>query len=108
VFRLGVAAGQTDVPVQLIALDPSFSAALLREVEPITLFGTSLPVVSWPYLVLLKLYAGGPQDLLDAREVLRARAPSEADVNALKALATRFGLGEALAGLLQEPGGQTA
>lgn len=107
VFRLAVPAGQTTIPVQLVAFDPPFSAAILGEAVPVTLFGTPLPVVSWPYLVLLKLYAAGPLDLLDAREILRAQAPSEAELSALTLLAKRFGLGQALVGLLQEPDGRT-
>jgi hypothetical protein len=37
------------------------------------LAGETLPVVDAADLILLKLYAGGPQDLLDARLLLRAQ-----------------------------------
>jgi hypothetical protein len=102
VFQLSVPVAGTNVPVQLVVLATPLSSALLREAQTLTLFETPVPVVSWAYLVLLKLYAGGPQDLLDAREILSARRPSGAELDALRSLGARFGLEGEMARLIRE------
>jgi hypothetical protein len=106
VFQLSVPVAGANVPVQLVVLPTPLSSALLREAQPLSLFGTPLPVVSWAYLVLLKLYAGGPQDLLDAREILTARRPSGAELADLGSLAERFGLEGEMARLIREASGE--
>lgn len=40
-----------------------------------TQLGCSVPVVNWQALVLLKLFAGGPIDLQDARSIVAVRKP---------------------------------
>jgi hypothetical protein len=50
--------------------------------------------VTWESLVLLKIYAGGPQDLLDARQILKVRQPSETELARIFNLAERLGIQE--------------
>ncbi len=106
VFQLSVPVSGMHIPAQLIVLAAPLSSALLREIQPLILFAASVPVVSWAYLVLLKLYAGCPQHLLDAREVLSARRPSGADLDSLRSLAERFGLEGQMARLIREASGE--
>jgi hypothetical protein len=65
----------------------------------IKLADCSIPVVSPEYLILLKLQAGGPKDLMDIRELL-ASAPL--DRQRLQELAHQYKLGKALEALLQK------
>lgn len=44
--------------------------------------------------MLLKIYAGGPQDLLDARQILKVRQPSETELARIFNLAERLGIQE--------------
>jgi hypothetical protein len=53
-----------------------------------------VPVVTWESLVLLKIYAGGPQDLLDARQILKVRQPSETELARISNLAERLRIQE--------------
>ncbi|MDF2459974.1 MAG: hypothetical protein K0S79_2390 [Nitrospira sp.] len=53
-----------------------------------------MPVVTWESLVLLKIYAGGPQDLLDARQILKVRQPSETELARISNLAERLRIQE--------------
>ena len=53
-----------------------------------------VPVVRWDMLVLLKLYAGGPQDVLDAQQNVKARPPSEEELHRISSLADRLGIRE--------------
>jgi hypothetical protein len=47
-----------------------WQSELLARAEPVRLSGVSVPVVSAPDFVLLKLYAGGPQDAWDIDQLL--------------------------------------
>lgn len=51
-----------------------------------------MPVVSWQVLVLLKLYAGGPQDTLDAHHILQVRHPQPADLEYMREMAESLGI----------------
>lgn len=57
--------------------------------------GTEIPVLHPEDLILSKLEAGGPQDFLDAEELLSA-APAELNIMRLKEIAARLRLGKAL------------
>jgi hypothetical protein len=54
----------------------------------------SVPVVNWDMLVLLKIYAGEPQDVLDARQILKLRQTSANDLSRVSDLADRLGIGD--------------
>lgn len=61
-----------DEPVDVIVGRGTWIAALLQRRMRIEAGGHSLPVVDQADLVLLKLFAAGPQDLLDVRLLLEA------------------------------------
>ena len=50
--------------------------------------------MSWQGLILLKLYAGGPQDLIDAQEVWTVRRPDAEAVREMQALADNLGVSD--------------
>lgn len=56
--------------VDVIVGRAKWQAAILRRATPEALEDVTLPVATAPDLVLLKLYAGGPQDLWDASQLL--------------------------------------
>jgi hypothetical protein len=57
--------------------------------------GDQIPVSHPEDLILMKLEAGGPQDLLDVQELLSV-SPPQLDVTRLKKSATRLRLGKVL------------
>lgn len=92
VFRTHVTVDDGSVPVQLILLPSEWNSIVFQDLEALSLFGHAIQVVSWHALILLKLYAGGPQDLLDAQQLLTVRRPSESERQTVSALAKRLGL----------------
>ena len=57
-------------PVDLIVGHGGWQADILNQAEPAIFEGVELPVVGKVDLILLKLFAGGPQDLWDIRQLL--------------------------------------
>jgi len=51
-----------------------------------------IPVVSWPVLIILKLYAGGPHDVLDVHQILKVRRPQAKDVQDIESMAQIAGV----------------
>ena len=94
VFRLELAVGKRTVPVQLILLQPPWADLVLEHVKKISVLECRLPVVDWPALVLLKLYAGGPVDLQDARGIVAVRRPNQSERKDLVAKAEALGVAE--------------
>ncbi len=103
VFRLLLKCEGQDVPVQLIVLRQKWADVAFREVETLKVLGSAVPVVNWQALVLLKLYAGGPVDLQDARSILAVCNPTAADRNSLIAQAEALGLAQDVQALLDLP-----
>lgn len=101
VFRLSLKYDGQDVPVQLIVLRPEWAQVAFKEVETLSVLGCSVPVVNWQALVLLKVYAGGPIDMQDARNILAVRNPNVMDREYLIAQADALGLGEEVCTLLR-------
>lgn len=100
VFRVELPVGEQAVPVQLIVLQPRWTDVVFRRVETLSVLGCSVPVVNWLSLVLLKLYAGGPVDLQDARDIVAVRRPSPAERADLATQADALGLAEECKALL--------
>lgn len=96
-----VQVGREPIPVQLVFLPEEFSEMVFDGVERVPLMGCAVPVVAWDKLVLLKLYAGGPQDLLDAKQIVEARCPSREVLATVAALAGKVGLAEEWARLVR-------
>jgi predicted nucleotidyltransferase len=95
IFRTSVTVDDLSVPIQLVLLPPAWNALIFREVESLLVFGCTVRVVSWQALILLKLYAGGPQDMLDAQQILAVRQPTQVERQAVAALADAVGLSAA-------------
>jgi hypothetical protein len=95
VLRSRVAVGDVSIPVQLVLLPPTWNEIIFSDVHSLPVFGCTVRVVSWQSLILLKLYAGGPQDLLDTQQILAVRRPTEAERRVVAALASRVGLSAA-------------
>jgi hypothetical protein len=91
-FRTSVPVDDFSIPIQLVLLPPEWNVIIFHGIEPLSVFGCEVPVVSWQALILLKLYAGGPQDLLDAHQILAIRQPTAAERQAVAALAGKVGL----------------
>jgi hypothetical protein len=100
VFRLILRSEGQDVPVQLIVLRPKWVDEVFRDVEPVNVLGCAIPVVNWKPLVLMKLYAGGPVDIQDAKSILAVRKPNSADRKSLIARADVLGLAQEVQALL--------
>ncbi len=100
VFALSIRLGDETVPVQLVVLPPRWTELVMNHVQPATLFDSSVPVVSWQVLVLLKLYAGGPQDLSDAKSILAVRLPQPEQIEEMSGLAAKVGLTQELQNML--------
>ncbi|MDC8448435.1 MAG: hypothetical protein LV473_08760 [Nitrospira sp.] len=100
VFRLSLTCEGQEVPVQLIVLPSKLAALAFTNIERLNTLGCSVPVVNWETLVLLKLFAGGPIDLLDARNIVAVRKPGAGDRNELIALGDTVGLAQDVRTLL--------
>jgi hypothetical protein len=59
--------------------------------------------VNWQALVLMKLYAGGPIDLQDARNIVAVRNPGTEDRKRLIVQADGLGIGQEVRALLESP-----
>lgn len=70
-LHASIEAGSEPIPLQLVFLSSAFTEVIFRHVETLSVMDRLLPVVSLHVLVLLKLYAGVPQDILDAQLILR-------------------------------------
>ncbi len=88
------------MPVQLIVLPSKLATIAFNGVETLTVLGYSVPVVNWQALVLLKLYAGGPVDLQDARNIIAVRKPDATVWEDLLAQADTLGLAQEIRSLL--------
>jgi hypothetical protein len=69
----------TAPPIDLIVGDRAWQRRAIERAEPRSLQGARIPIVRASDLVLLKLYAAGPQDLWDVQRLLEA-APDRAAV----------------------------
>ncbi|OGW64858.1 MAG: hypothetical protein A3H49_02375 [Nitrospirae bacterium RIFCSPLOWO2_02_FULL_62_14] len=94
VFRLKLSVGKRTVPVQLILLQSRWADLVFGQIKKIPVLERRLPVVDWPALVLLKLYAGGPVDLQDARNIVAVRRPNQSELKDLAAKAEELGVAE--------------
>lgn len=92
VFRLQLSVQGQNIPVQLIILPPRWTAIVMDSVVTLSVLGCRIPVISWEGLILLKLYAGGPQDLLDAQRIISVRQPTGDEIEKLSRLAAQVDL----------------
>ncbi|MCA9471967.1 MAG: hypothetical protein MRJ96_13415 [Nitrospirales bacterium] len=92
VYHLGYATKGLTIPIQLILLPTEWTRIIVANVVELSILDNTVPVISWQVLTLLKLYAGGPQDLLDAQQIIRARQPSQEDLDTIALFAARVKL----------------
>ena len=104
VFQTTVPVQSRTVPIQLILLPGRWNEVILKNIERVSVLGCAVPVVAWQTLVLLKVYAGGPQDLLDAASVITTRTPGATVIAEMQALADTVGVSAELAALLKRMG----
>lgn len=95
VFQTTVTVAGVSIPVQLIILPRTWNAIIFQGIQPLSVYGLEVPIVSWQSLVLLKLYAGGQQDVLDAQQIIAVREPSQAEKEVVTGLADQVGLSDA-------------
>jgi hypothetical protein len=101
VFHLTIDTKGQVIPIQLILLPTRWTDAVLNGLQTLPILDCSVPVVSWPTLVLLKLYAGSPQDLTDAETVLAVRQPKPEEIREMTSLAGAVGVSPELATLVR-------
>lgn len=56
--------------VDMIVATKTFEVEAIKQSVDVPIAGKTIPIVSPEYLIILKLNAGGPQDLLDVQELL--------------------------------------
>ena len=92
VIQASIEVGSEVVPLQLVLFPAALTEVTFRDVESFLVMEQVVPVVSWQVLVLLKLYAGGPQDQLDARQILQVRHPQPDDLQQIREMAESLGI----------------
>ena len=80
------------ISLQLVCFPSLLTELAFRHVEMLSVLECSVPVVSWPALIILKLYAGGPRDLLDVHQLLKVRRPQAKDVQEIESMAQVAGV----------------
>ena len=80
------------ISLQLLFFPSLLTELAFRHVETLSVLACSVPVVSWPVLIILKLYAGGPHDLLDVHQILKVRRPQAKDVQGIESMAQVAGV----------------
>ncbi len=68
---------QGERPVDLLVVEAAWIAEVLGEASTHEVLDATLPVAGPVGLILLKLYAGGPQDVWDIRQLLAASVDLE-------------------------------
>ena len=80
------------ISLQLVCFPSLLTELALKHIETLSVLECSVPVVSWPVLIILKLYAGGPHDLLDVHQILKVRQPQAKDVQDIESMAQVAGV----------------
>jgi hypothetical protein len=94
VIHLSIGPSGATVPLQLVLFPTSLAQLIFRHVESLPVMGRSVPIVCWQVMILLKLYAGGPQDRLDAQQILNARQPQRDELHRMARMAESVGLSD--------------
>jgi len=102
VFRVHCSEMMQQIPVQLIMLPSVWSPVLFHHIPNLELDHNLIPVVSWEALLLLKLYAGGPKDLLDAQTLFEHQQPDSVAQKHIATMAESVGLTEEWKAFLSE------
>lgn len=73
--------------LDIVVATKKYQAETVEHSISVNIAGKDIPVASPEYLIILKLKAGGPRDLLDVRELLKSNLVDKA---LLARLATRY------------------
>ena len=92
VVHVAIEAEGQSIPLQLVVFPSALTDLVFSHVESLSVLGRIVPAVSWQVLILLKLYAGGPQDFLDAQQILKVRHPQPDDLRRIAGMAESVGL----------------
>jgi hypothetical protein len=82
-----VRASRGGIPIDMLVVTRKWEEEAVQAAVSVQLGEARIPVVTPEYLIAMKLKAGGPRDLLDARELL---SMSEVDMESLRDLARRL------------------
>lgn len=77
VVRLAIPVGDAEVKCDILFASREWQTGAVRNATPVDLGGFVVRVAQPADLFLLKLYAGGPQDLIDAAQLLKLQSPAE-------------------------------
>lgn len=102
VYHLKISTDSYDIPVQLVLFPSKLSSVILANTVYLKVFDCDVPVASWQSLILLKMYAGGPQDLLDAKNLVLRKQSTTKEIQEITQLADQLGLSEILNTILQK------
>lgn len=80
VIRITIPAAGDPIQCDILFPSKAWQAEAVRKAAPVTLEDISIPVVTTDDLFLLKLFAGGPQDLLDAAQLFKLQTHKEQQV----------------------------
>ena len=91
---------QGKVPIQLLQFPPSWEKVIFEDSIEEKFQNYLLPIIGWQSLILLKMYAGGALDLVDAQRVIQTVQPNKVELSALKKRATSLRVNRKLEKLL--------
>ena len=92
VLTVSIEVEHDPISLQLVCFPSPLTKLILRHIETLSVLECKVPVVSWPMLIILKLYAGGPHDLLDVHQILRIRRPRAKEVQDIESMAEMAGV----------------
>jgi len=92
VVTISIEVEHEPISLQLVCFPSLLTELVFRHVETLSVLESSVPVVSWQALIILKLYAGGPHDLLDVHQILKVRRPQAKDVRDIESMAEVVGV----------------
>ena len=92
VVIVSIEVGDEPISLQLVCLPSPLTELVFKHTETLSVLECSVPVVSWQVLIILKLYAGGPHDLLDVRQILKVRRPQTKDLQDIASMAEAVGV----------------
>src|SRR5574341_1922532 len=99
-LRIGPSPSHGAVGADIMWAHKRWQRGALQRAIDVDVTGDQIPVLHPEDLILMKLAAGGPQDLLDVQALL-ALSPPQLDVARLEKSAARLRLGKALASSLR-------
>lgn len=85
-----------DTPIQLIQFPLGIERVVFSDFETYEIASSPIPFASWRSLLILKLYAGSPLDLQDAKYILEMNLSDEEEYEELYRTAQRLRISKRL------------